>query len=96
MDNTNNFDKKKEYETQIKKTVQELKQLCNKAHIPMFFAACISNDNNDSQYEIELLSAKICETKLTKDWLSDFVNITLGFDTIVPSGKVEIDIDDLV
>lgn len=95
MEMSNDFDKKKEYEAQIRNLVKELKQACNKAQIPMFFAACVSNDHADSEYELELLSPKICDKTLTKDWFCRFVDVTLGFDTVVPSPETEFDADDL-
>ena len=87
------FHKTKTYNSNIQKKILELKMLCKKEGIPFFFAACIENDRNDSQYELEMLSAEICETKLSKDWISKFVDITLGFDAVPPSAPVEIDMD---
>lgn len=88
------YDKKKEYDSQIAEKVNELKRLCNKAKIPMFFAACVKNDQ-DSKYEIELLSPAVCDVSLQKDFFCRFVNVTCGFDTVVPNHNTPIDADDI-
>ena len=86
------FNKRNEY-NQIQKTVSELKTLCKKANIPFFFAACVENGKTTSVYELEMLSAAVCDAKLANDWLCRFVNITLGFDTVAPAEAVELDAD---
>lgn len=89
------FNKKSEYNGKVKKLVNELKSLCKKENIPFFFAACVENSKKDSRYELEMLSAEICDTKLSKDWISKFVDITIGFDAVPPAKPLEIDSDDL-
>ena len=91
---TTKYDKRKEYDAQIAEKVSELKRLCNKAKIPMFFAACVKNDR-DSEYEIELLSPAVCDVSLKKDWFCRFVNVTCGFDTVVPNYNIPVDADDI-
>lgn len=88
------FNKRKEY-NQIQKTVSELKALCKKANIPFFFAACVENGKTASAYELEMLSASVCDTKLANDWLCRFVDITLGFDAVAPAAAVELDADEI-
>lgn len=92
---TSVFNKRKEYESQIEEKVEELKRLCNKANIPMFFAACLSNDEKETNYNVELLSPGVCGVKLTKDWFSRFVNVTMGFDTVAPSANISFDMDEI-
>lgn len=87
------FIKDKEYSSEIAEKVHELKMLCKKENIPFFFAACIGNGDSDSKYELEMLSPEICETKLSKDWISKFVDITLGFDAVPPQASIEFDAD---
>ena len=77
MAENRDFSKSKEYSKEIGDKVHELKMLCKKLNIPFFFAACIENNSNDSKYELEMLSPEICETKLSKDWFSKFVDITV-------------------
>ena len=87
-----NFDKKEEYKN-LQEKLHELKMLCKQENIPFFFAACIENSKSDSTYELEMLSPEICETRLSKDWISKFVDITLGFDAVPPVTPIEMDAD---
>ena len=92
---TSVFDKRKDYKSQIEEKVEELKHLCNKANIPMFFAACLSNDENETNYIVELLSPGVCGVKLKKDWFNRFVNVTMDFDTVAPAANVSFDMDEI-
>ena len=79
------------FSNEILEKVYELKVLCKKENIPFFFAACVENNDEASKYELEMLSAAICDTKLTDDWISKFVAITRGFNAVPEEKPVEID-----
>ena len=85
------FNKNEIYNKEIAEKVHELKILCKKENVPFFFAACVGNNDTNSKYELEMLSAAICDTKLTDDWISKFVAITRGFNAVPNEKAVEID-----
>lgn len=86
------FNKNEVYNKEIVEKVHELKVLCKKENIPFFFAACVGNSDNGSKYELEMLSAAICDTKLGDDWISKFVAITRGFNAVPGEKVIELDI----
>ena len=85
------FKKSDVYSKDIFELVHELKVLCKQENIPFFFAACVENNDHASKYELEMLSAALCDTKLTDDWISKFVAITRGFNAVPGEKPVEID-----
>ena len=95
MTENKNFNKQQEYDEKVKDLIGKVKSMCKKENIPFFFAACIQNDAKGSQYEIEMLSAEVCDAKLTENWISKCVCVTRGFDTVPPTAVTEINADDL-
>lgn len=87
------FNKSGEYQAEIQEKIHELKMLCKKHNIPFFFASCTENSRTDSTYVLEMLSPEICQTKLSKNWISKFVDITLGFDAVPPEKPIEFNSD---
>lgn len=87
------FDKTEIYDTRIQEKVDELVQICNREHIPLFVAACVKNDENDSEYRIDMYASASNQIMLKKDFLPKFVNVTNGFTTIPPADIVDIDFD---
>ena len=51
------YNKKKEYQTEIAPVIMELKELCSKHGIPMFFAAAYKNTEKETYYIYEMLMA---------------------------------------
>lgn len=86
------FNKKAEYK-KIQEKLHEIKTLCKKENIPFFFAACIENDQQDSTYDLEMLSPEVCGVRLTKNWFNKFVDVTVGFDAVPPEKPIEMDAD---
>ena len=89
------YNKKTEYESEIKPQLIKLKKLCIKHNIPFFFSACVENTENTSNYENEILSALSKGLDLNKDFFPGFVKVTLGFETIYPQDKLEINPGDI-
>lgn len=89
------FNKAAAFNSEIQEKLHEIKSLCKKEGIPFFFSACIKNEKGGSEYTSEMLSPEICGVALSKDWISKFCDITLGFDAVPPSSLIEVDADKL-
>lgn len=89
-----NFDKTENYNSNILPILEKLKKACIKNEIPFFFAACVKNDENTSEYEKEIYSGLAHDISLTKDYIPDLVKITLGFEAQVPFERLELDPND--
>ena len=50
------YDKKTEFENEIRPQMIKLKKLCIKHDIPFFFSACVKNAEDDSFYVNDILS----------------------------------------
>jgi len=85
------YDKREEYESEIKPQLDKLKRLCIKHQLPFFFAACVANNEKESVYEKDIYSGLAKGLDLKQDYFPDFVKITLGFETVFPVTKIEID-----
>ncbi len=88
------FDKSEEYNRQIKKYVQKIKKACIDCNVPFFFAACVQNDENGSQYEMDSFSALSGDMHLTEDFFPEFMKVTLGFKADIPRPSPEFIFDD--
>lgn len=74
----NNFNKTKEFDTQIKKHLTALKKACIKYDIPFFFAAATENSSKETKYIKEIYSGMASNNDLTDDYFPEFIKVTLG------------------
>lgn len=72
------YDKKTEFDTQVKKHLIALKKACIKNDIPFFFAAAIKNDNSKTEYVKEIYSGMAANKELKEDFFPEFMKVTLG------------------
>lgn len=89
------FNKKKEYDELIAPKVEELQRLCHIQKIPMFITVCVENDDKQTEYIKEMVSAATCGFELTDNQISKHVNVSLGFDTIQPSADATLNMEDI-
>ena len=75
------FNKKKEYEKNVKGKVEDIVRLCNNLDIPCFLTFCVQNNEEESIYQTEYLSPGQKQQQLKKDRFADYVNIMNGFIT---------------
>lgn len=93
---SNDFNKTDIYKEILEEKILEIKRLCHREKMPVFISVCVKNDENETIYEKEMVSAATCELKLKDDQIAKMVNVTLGFDTIQPTGVTEIEAEDLI
>lgn len=93
MNNNNIFNKELVYKNSIEPLVNEIKKICCKEKMPMFIAVCVSNDKTKTEYEKDVVSADISEIKLTEDIIPNLINVTLGFDTVIPNEAIDLDFE---
>ena len=87
------FDKRDIYEKMIKDKVYELKLLCNRERIPMFFSACVENSKKGSTYESEIVGSCSNGIELKKDLIPKYINVYNGFDTVPHDEVLELEMD---
>lgn len=75
------FNKKKEYDKNIKEKVEEIKKICNNLDIPCFMTFCVENSEEGSVYQTEYLSPGQKQQQLKRNRFADYVNIMNGFIT---------------
>lgn len=75
------FNKKKEYDKNIKKKVEEIKRICNDLDIPCFMTFCVESTEKKTTYETEYLSPGQKQQVLRNNRFADYVNIMNGFVT---------------
>ncbi len=75
------YDATLEYENEVKPLVEKLVQVCNLYRIPMFFCAAPKNTKTDTVYEKTILSPAQYNTRLQKNYFSDFINVVNGLVT---------------
>ena len=85
------FDKTKEYDSKLAGMIHELIKYCSVNGIPLFVSACIKNDEKESIYKSDMVSAASAGVKLTDDRLVRFVNVLNGFDTVPVAEKMKVD-----
>lgn len=95
------FDKREAYDSLIVEKVTELKKLCHLQKIPMFITLCVANTETETVYQKDMISAATCGYELDDDQIAKHVNVSLGFDTVLPSSDMvsdmdEVEIDDYV
>ena len=78
------FDKENIYNEKLQNLIMELKKVCTMEKLPMFIAVCVKNDENETVYKKDAVSANTIDLKLTKDYIPNLINATLGFDTVLP------------
>ena len=87
------YDKSKLYKDKIEPAVQQVIALCSAYDIPMFFAACVKNENGESKYQKEVVSPASHDIKLEQDYFPNLLAVTLGFTTVPPVERVNIEFD---
>lgn len=87
------MNKTEAYKNEILPLVRTIKKLCYENGIPMFFAAAVKDDGKKTSYEYEMVSALIGAQPLTDDKIAKLVNVTMGYDVVLPDSPVEIDFD---
>ena len=87
------FDKEAVFEAKIKPLLQEITSLCSANDIPMFFSACIKETGEKSEYKNECVSPRSHGINLSNDRFSDYIGVTLGFNTIPPVERPDFDYD---
>ena len=90
---TQNFDKTAEYEKNLQEMIKEMIKYCSANGIPIFISACIKNDEKESVYKSDMVSAASAGVHLTDDRFVRFVNVLNGFDTVPVKDTMEIDLD---
>ena len=88
-----NYDKKEEFETQLREKVQEILKICNKEQIPVFISFAVKNDEKKTEYINEMFPSATNDIFLKNDYFPNFVNVINGFRTVPPQKIVEIDYD---
>lgn len=87
------FDKEEIFETKIKPLLQEITSICSANDIPMFFSACVKETGTNSEYKNECVSPQSHGMNLSNDHFSDYIGVTLGFNTIPPFDRPDFDYD---
>jgi hypothetical protein len=87
------FNKEKFYTANIEEKVNELVALCSQEDIPMFIAICVSNDNKKTCFKKEVVTAATHNIHLKEDIIPKLIDVTLGFDTVLPSKMTDIEFD---
>lgn len=88
------FNKTEIYNTQIKPLVQKVVNICSANDMPMFFACCTQNDENKSEYIKECVSPQSHDIRLSQDYFSNLIAVTLGFVTYPPVETPNISYDE--
>ena len=93
---TDDFNKEKEFDSEILPKLLELKRLCNRARIPFFFTACVGNKKDKSTYRSTMISPMEFPTRLNlyDDKISKCLGIMIGFDSVYPQKDVEINVEE--
>lgn len=76
------YNKNKEYNTDIKPLVQELALKCRIANIPCFITVAVTNTENETEYINEAVTPYSVGLKLTDDKIVDHINVFNGFRTV--------------
>ena len=87
------FNKNDIYETEIAEHINIIKQVCSREGMPMFVTVCVENNDRETGYRNDMISAKTHGVTLKDDRIPEFVNVTLGFNTVPPTEVPEIDFD---
>lgn len=71
--------------------IKDIKNICYKNSIPMFFTCVKNDDGKKTEYYSEMLSAAITSRKLADDKIAGMSNVLNGFMTVPPHGLTEIE-----
>jgi hypothetical protein len=93
-DTTMNFDKQELFKKYAEPIMKQLVGVCSSYDIPMFFAACVSDNGEKSEYIKEIISPESHKIKLSQDVFSDLIAVTLGFTTVPPVEKISIEYEE--
>lgn len=89
---TQNFDKTAEYNDRIRPIVEQLRRECSRVGVPMFVSVCVRNNDKETTYRSDMISAVSSDIRLHDDKLVDFTNVLNGFVTI--PRRTDLDFDD--
>jgi hypothetical protein len=87
------FNKENIYNEKIQNLILEMKKICTLEGLPMFVAVCVSNDENGTVYKKDAVSANTSDIDLTNDIIPGLINVTLGFETVLPQDVPTIDFE---
>ena len=90
------FNKEEVVENELKKKIKEIKEICQKEKIPMFISLCYRNTDEKSYYYDDMIGSKSNGIILKDDRFRNYVNITNGFKTILPTNDIEMLDDDFL
>lgn len=93
MPSTTIFDKTEVFDESIAPKIEEIIQICNREHIPIFISACVKNTEESSEYKTDMFASASNNIHLKNDLIPRFVNVTNGFTTIPPTDIIDIDFD---
>lgn len=85
------YNRQQEYDQTIAPVVEQLLKACNRANIPVFVTACISNEHGRSEYRSKMLSASALGLELYSDTFVNHACVMRGFTTVPPSSVTEIE-----
>lgn len=88
------FNKTEIYKTQVKPLIQKAMNICSANDMPMFFACCTENDEKKSEYVKECVSPQSHGVRLSQDYFSNLIAVTLGFITYPPVETPNISYDE--
>lgn len=85
------FDKTEFYSKEISDKVDELVRICTREKMPMFISICVKNDDKETEYKNDMVSAYPLEVHLKDDMIPRFVNILNGFVTTPKKDELEVE-----
>lgn len=71
--------------------LKEIKNTCAMHNIPFFFAAVQEDTKDHTTYFTEILTPGVLNTSVTKDSITDMINVINGFETVPPHEPIEVD-----
>ena len=89
-----NFDKRKQFEEECRKTLTELVGKCNDLKIPFFWSCCVKNDETGSDYVSDGVMTGSNQIELKDDRIKRHLLVNIGFDVIPKKKDMEIFLDD--
>jgi hypothetical protein len=84
------FNQKEVFDKEIAPKLEEIKKLCLLNNIPMFFTACVSNSNDTTEYESELISPDMLDAELKNNHFPRHINVMHGFATVPANEMIEL------
>ena len=74
------YNKEKEYDTRIKEYVKTILLICEQEKIPVFMSFAVANENNETTYVNEMVSAGFENVVLYDDHIARHALVVNGFD----------------